>query len=129
MKPVKRNFLQAKEKLFFNEENHHQITKYIIPNELAIKNLVNLNFEYSEVESDLNTIEITAHYIDVSLCHTLYEPLEYLVDEKIIIPEEGIEEQDQLKVVFPIMQDTKWLWKIDFKLTQKYNTLLHVVVS
>lgn len=129
MKPVKRNFLLAKEKLFFNEENHHQITKYFIPNDLDVKNLVNMCFEYSVARSRLNTIEITAHYIDVSVCHALYEPMEYIVDEKIIIPNDGIGKEDQLKVVFPIMQDTKWLWKIDIKLKQKYNTILFVVIS
>lgn len=129
MKPVKRNFFQAKEKLFFNEENQHQITKYFIPNDLDVKNLINLDFEYSVASSRLNTIEITAHYIDVSKCHTLYEPIEYLVDKKIMIPKDGIGKEDQITAVFPIMQDTKWLWKIDFKLKQKYNTILHLIIS
>lgn len=129
MKPVKRSFLKADEKLIFNKKNQYQITKYFIPNDLDVKNLVNLHFEYSEAESELNTIEITAHYIDVSKCHALYEPMEYLVDKKIMIPKDGIGKEDQITAVFPIMQDTKWLWKIDFKLKQKYNTILHLIIS
>lgn len=129
MKPVKRRFLKVDEKLIFNKKNKYQVTKYFNPKDFDIKNLMYLHFEYSEAENKLNTIEITAHYIDVSKCHILYEPNEYLVDEKIIIPEVGIEKKDKLLAVFPTKQDTKWLWKINFKLTEKYKTLIHLIVS
>jgi hypothetical protein len=129
MKPIKRQFLTVDENLKFHSQNNFQITRYFNPNELNISNLLHLHFDYSEGEITTKKVIVTTYYLDVSKNIALYEPIEYFTTQELSIPSQGISKKNELEITFPVIEATKLLWKIEFQITPKLDTLIHLIIS
>jgi hypothetical protein len=129
MKPIKRQFLTVDENLKFQSQNNFQVTRYFNPNDLNISNLLHLHFDYSEGEITTKKLKVTAYYLDVSKNIALYEPIEYYVTKEISIPKQGINQQNELEIIFPVIDATKLLWKMEFQIAPKLDTLIHLTIS
>jgi hypothetical protein len=129
MKPIKRQFLTVDENLKFHSQNNFQITRYFNPNDLNISNLLHLHFDYSDSEITTEKLKVTAHYLDVSKNIALYEPVEYYTSQELLIPSQGISKENELEITFPVIEDTKLLWKIEFQIAPKLYTLIHLIIA
>ncbi|RTL14372.1 MAG: hypothetical protein EKK56_01305 [Flavobacteriaceae bacterium] len=129
MKPIKRQFLTVDENLKFHSQNNFQITRYFNPNDLNISNLLHLHFNYSEGKITTEKLKVTAHYLDVSKNIALYEPIEYYITQELSIPSQGISKKNELEIIFPVIDTTKLLWKIEFQIVPKVDTLIHLIIA
>jgi hypothetical protein len=129
MKPIKRQFLTVDENLKFHSQNNFQITRYFNPNDLDISNLLHLHFDYSEGKTNNEKLKVTAYYFDVSKNIALYEPIEYYTTKKLSIPSQGISKKNELEIIFPVIDATKLLWKIEFQIAPKNKTIIHLKIS
>ncbi len=129
MKPIQRQFLKVDENLKFHSQNNFQITRYFNPNDLNISNLLHLHFDYSEGEITTKKLKVTAHYLDVSKNIALYEPIEYYITQELIIPTQGISKKNELEITFPVIDTTKLLWKIEFQIMPKVDTIVQLIIS
>jgi hypothetical protein len=129
MKPIKRQFLKVDESLKFYSQNNFQITRYFNPNDLDISNSLKLHFDYSEGEITSKKLKVTAHYLDVSKNIALYEPTEYFTTQELSIPSQGISKKNELEIIFPVIETTKLLWKIEFQIAPKVDTFIHLIIA
>lgn len=129
MKPIKRQFLTVDENLKFHSQNNFQITRYFNPNDLNISNLLHLHFDYSDGEITTKKLKVTAYYLDVSKNIALYEPIEYYSTLELSIPSQGISNKNELEITFPVIEATKLLWKIEFQIAPKLDTLIHLIIA
>jgi hypothetical protein len=129
MKSIKRQFLSVDENLKFHSQNNFQITRYLNPNDLDISNLLHLHFDYSEDENITKKLKVTAYYLDISKNIVLYEPIEYYTSQELLITKQGIKNQNELEITFPIIDATKLLWKIEFQIAPKNKTIIHLKIS
>jgi hypothetical protein len=129
MKPIKRQFLTVDESLKFHSQNNFQITRYLNRNDLDISNSLKLHFDYLEGEIISKKLKVTAYYLDVSKNIALYEPIEYFTTQKLSIPSQGISKKNELEIIFPVIDATKLLWKMEFQIAPKYKTIIHLTIS
>jgi hypothetical protein len=129
MKPIKRQFLTVDENLKFHSQNNFQITRYFNPNNLIVSDSLHLNFDFSDQEINSIKLIVSAYYLDVSKNIALYEPIEYYTTQELIIPTQGIPNKNELEIIFSVIETNKLLWKIEFQIMPKVDTIVQFIIS
>jgi len=130
MKPIKRKFLSNDELLKFNHANNFEIERYI--NIKDFKHLENdtiklwLNHSYSVIA---DMITISAIYFDASKKIEKGETFEFIETHEVILPQKGITKQNEFLIQIKSKEDTKVLWKINFKINPKKVSDLHISIN
>ena len=129
MKAVKRKFIDGDEILRFTVANNFQIERYFNVNNLNFENnTLNLWFDHSYAKI-ADTISVEAIYFDYSKKIEKYETVEFVEVFDIPLPKEGILRHNEFSIPIKIKEDTKVLWKINFKIKPKIVSDLHISLS
>jgi hypothetical protein len=129
MKAIKRTFLDGDEILRFNASNNFEIERHFSAVNMNFENnTLNLWFDHSyAVIPDSITVE--AIYLDCSKKIEKYETLEFIEIFDIPLPKEGILKHNEFSILIKIKEETKILWKINFKIKPKIVCDLHISLS
>jgi hypothetical protein len=130
MKPLKRKFLSNDELLKFNDANNFEIERHInIKNFNHLENdtiKLWLDHSYSTIA---DVIIITAIYFDTSKKIEKGETIEFIEIHDLILPQKGITKQNEFLINIKSKEDTKVLWKINFKITPEIVSDLHISIN
>lgn len=130
MKPLKRRFLSNDELLKFNDANNFEVERHI-----NIKNLKHLKNDNLKLWLDnsyfviADVIVITAIYFDTSKKIEKGEAIEFIEVHEVILPQKGITKQNAFLINIKSKEDTKVLWKINFKITPEIVSDLHISIN
>ena len=91
--------------------------------------LLDLWFDHSYDNKIANSITIEAIYFDVSKKIEKYEAFEYIEEFDVSLPKEGILKRNEFSIPIKTKEDTKILWKINFRIKQKIVSDLHISLS
>jgi len=129
MKAIKRKFFDGDEILRFNTSNNFEIERHFSTINMNFENnTLNLWFDHSyAVIPDSITVE--AKYFDFSKKIEKYETVEYIEVFDVILPKEGIVKHNEFSIPIKLKEDTKILWKINFKIKPKFVCDLHISLS
>ena len=130
MKPLKRRFLSDDELLKFNDANNFEIERYI--NIKDLKHLENDNLKLWLDNSYFviaDMITISAIYFDTSKKMEKGETIEFIEVHEVILPQKGITKQNAFLINIKSKEDTKVLWKINFKITPEIVSQLHISIN
>jgi hypothetical protein len=129
MKAIKRKQLEADEILRFNPANNFEIERYLNPLNIHFDhNTLNLWFDHS-YESSPNSISIKAIYFDSSKNIEQYEPVEFIEAFEIPLPKEGIRKHNEFSLPIVFQENTKYLWKINFRIKPKIVCDLYISLA
>jgi hypothetical protein len=76
-----------------------------------------------------DSITVEAIYLDCSKKIEKYETLEFIEIFDIPLPKEGILKHNEFSILIKIKEETKILWKINFKIKPKIVCDLHISLS
>ena len=129
MKAIKRTFLDVDEILRFNASNNFEIERHFSALNMDFENnTLNLCFDHSyAVIPDSITVE--AVYLDSSKKIEKYEAVEFIETFDIPLPKEGILKHNEFSIPILLQENSKYLWKIVFKIYPKIVCDLHISVS
>lgn len=129
MKAIKRKFLDGDEILRFNTSNNFEIEKHFSANNLNFENnTLNLWFDHSyAVIPDSITVE--AIYFDSSKKIEKYETVEFIETFNVPLPKVGILKHNEFSIPILLQENSKYLWKIIFKIEPKIVCDLHISLS
>jgi len=129
MKAIKRKFLDGDEILRFNTLNNFEIERHFSAiNMILENNTLNLWFDHSySVIAD--SIIVEAIYLDCSKKIEKYETVEFIEPIDIPFPKEGILKNNEFSIPILVQENTKYLWKINFKIKPKIVCDIHVSIS
>ena len=129
MKAVKRKFFYGDEILRFNASNNFEIERYFSAIKMNFEdNTLNLWFDHSyAVIAD--SIIVEAIYLDSSKKIEKYETVEFIETIDIKLPKEGILKHNEFSIPILHQENTKYLWKINFKIKPKIVCDLHLSLS
>lgn len=129
MKAIKRKFLDGDEILIFNASNNFEIERHFSANNLNFENnTLNLWFDHSyAVIPDSITVE--AIYFDSSKKIEKYETVEFIETFNVPLPKEGILKHNEFSIPILLQKNSKYLWKIIFKIKPKIVCDLHISLS
>jgi hypothetical protein len=129
MKAIKRKFFDGDDILRFNTSNNFEIERHFSTINMNFENnTLNLWFDHSyAVIPDSITVE--AKYFDFSKKIEKYETVEYIEVFDVILPKEGIVKHNEFSIPIKLKEDTKILWKINFKIKPKFVCDLHISLS
>lgn len=129
IKAIKRTFLDIDEILRFTASNNFEIERHFNVNNLNFENnTLNLCFDHSYAVTP-NSITVEAIYFDFSRKIEKYETIEYIEVFDVPLPKEGILKQNEFSIPIKLKEDTKILWKINFKIKPKIICDLHISLS
>lgn len=129
MKAIKRKFLDGDEILRFNASNNFEIEQHFTAVNMNFENnTLNLWFDHSYAVIP-NSITVEAIYFDCSKKIEKYETIEFRKTFEIPLPKEGILKHNEFSIPIKIKEDTKVLWKINFKIKPKIICDLHISLS
>lgn len=129
MKALKRKFLDGDEILRFNASNNFEIERHFSATNLNFENnTLNLWFDHSyAVIPDSITVE--AIYYDCSKKIEKYETVEFIETFDIPLPKEGILKHNEFSIPILLQENSKYLWKIMFKIKPKIVCDFHISLS
>ena len=126
MKAIKRKFLDRDEILRFNTLNNFEIERHFSSINMNFENnTLNLWFDHSYAVIP-DSIIVEAIYLDCSKKIEKYETVEYVKTINIPLPKEGILKHNEFSIPVLIQENTKYLWKINFKIEPKIVCDLHI---
>ena len=129
MKAIKRTFLDVDEILRFNASNHFEIERHFSALSMNFENdTLNLWFDHSYAVTP-DSITVEAVYLDSSKKIEKYEAVEFIETFDIPSPKEGILKQNEFSIPILLQENSKYLWKIVFKIYPKIVCDLHISVS
>lgn len=129
MKPINRKNLECDEVLRFNKSNNFQIDRYFSTRNMNFENnTLNLCFNHSYAVIP-DSIIVKAIYLDCAKKIDKYETIEFFKILEISLPKEGILKQNEISNSVLIKEDSKYLWKIFFKIKPKIVCDLHLSIS
>lgn len=129
MLAVKRKYLEIEEIFKFNTSNNFEIERHFSPIKMNFeKNKINLwiDHSYSVIP---NSIIVEAIYFDFSKKIDKYDTFEYHELFNIPLPKEGILKHNEFSIPIKVKENTKVLWKINFKIKPKLDCDLHISLS
>lgn len=129
MKAIKRIFLDGDEILRFNASNNFEIERHF--------SAINLNFENNTLHLWFDhsyalvpdSITVEAIYFDYSKKIEKYETVEFIETFDIPLPKEGIRKHNEFSIPILLLENSKYLWKIIFKIEPKIVCDLHISLS
>ena len=126
MKAIKRKFLDADEILRFNASNNFEIERHFSAINMNFENnTLNLWFDHSYAVIP-DSIIVEAIYLDCSKKIEKYETVEFIESIDIPLPKEGILKHNEFSIPILLQENTKYLWKINFKITPKIVCAMHI---
>lgn len=126
MKAIKRKFLDSDEILRFNTLNNFEIERHFNANNMKYENnMLNLCFDHSYAVIP-DSIIVEAIYLDCSKKIEKYETIEFIKTINIPLPKEGILKHNEFSIPILLQENTKYLWKINFKIEPKIVCDLHI---
>ena len=126
MKAIKRKFLDRDEILRFNTLNNFEIERHFSSINMNFENnTLNLWFDHSYAVIP-DSIIVEAIYLDCSKKIEKYETVEYVKTINIPLPKEGILKHNEFSIPILLQENTKYLWKINFKIIPKIVCDLHI---
>ena len=129
MKAVKRNFLEVDEILRFNTSNNFEIERHFSTINMNFENdTLNLWFDHS-YSVILDSIKVEAIYLDSSKKIEKYETVEFIDTFDIPLPKEAILKHIEFSITISVQENSKYLWKIIFKIKPKIVCDLHISLS
>jgi len=129
MKAVKRNFLEVDEILRFNTSNNFEIERHFSTINMNFENdTLNLWFDHS-YSVILDSIKVEAIYLDSSKKIEKYETVESIDTFDIPLPKEAILKHIEFSITISVQENSKYLWKIIFKIKPKIVCDLHISLS
>jgi len=130
MKAIKRKFLDVDEILRFNFSNNFAIEKYINTYQFKYfeNNTINLWFDHSYAKI-ADSIRVETIYLDLSKKIEKNETMEFFENFNIQLPKDGIFKHNEFSIPIKIKEDTKILWKINFKIKPNIASDLHISLS
>jgi hypothetical protein len=129
MKEIKRKFLDSDEILRFNTLNNFEIERHFNSNNMKYENnSLNLWFDHSYAVIP-DSIIVEAIYLDSSKKIEKYETVEFIDAIEIPLPNEGIQKHNEFSIPILLQENTKYLWKINFKIKPKIVFDLHISLS
>ena len=129
MKAIKRKFLDADEILRFNASNNFEIERHFSAINMNFENnTLNLWFDHSYAVIP-DSIIVEAIYLDCSKKIEKYETVEFIESIDIPLPKEGILKHNQFSIPILLQENTKYLWKINFKIKPKIVCTIHISLS
>jgi hypothetical protein len=129
MKTIKRKFLDCDEILRFTISNNFEVERYFNANNLDFENnTLNLWFDHSYAKI-ADTIMVEAIYFDYSKKIEKHETVEFVELFDIPLPKGGILKHNEFSIPIKLKEDTKVLWKINFKIKPKIVCELHISLS
>lgn len=129
MKAIKRKFLDGEEILRFNTSNNFEIERHFSAINMNFENnTLNLWFDHSyAVLPDSITVE--AIYLDCSKKIEKYETVEFIETFDIPLQKVGVLKHNEFSIPILLQENTKYLWKINFKIKPKIVCDLHISLS
>lgn len=119
MKAIKRNFFYGDEILRFNASNNFEIERYFSAIKMNFENnTLNLWFDHSYAVIP-DSIIVEAIYLDSSKKIEKYETVEFIETIAIQLPKKGIFKHNEFSIPILLQENTKYLWKINFKIKPK----------
>ncbi len=129
MKAVKRNLLEVDEILRFNTSNNFEIERHFSTINMNFENnTLNLWFDHS-YSVILDSIKVEAIYLDSSKKIEKYETVEFIETFDTPLPKEAILKHNEFSITISVQENSKYLWKIIFKINPKIVCDLHISVS
>lgn len=130
MKAIKRKFLAVDEILRFNVSNNFEIERFFNANHFNHfeNDIINLWFDHSYAKI-ADTITVEAIYFDYSKKIEKYETVEFVELFDVPLPKEGILKNNEFSIPIKTKEDTKVLWKINFKIKPKIVSDIHISLS
>ena len=129
MKAIKRKFLDGDEILRFNTSNNFEIERHFSAINMNFENnTLNLWFDHSYALIP-DSIIVEAIYLDCSKKIEKYETVEFIETIDIPLPKEGILKHNEFSIPILLQENTKYLWKINFKIKPKIVSDLHISLS
>ena len=129
MKAIKRKFLDADEILRFNASNNFEIERHFSAINMNFENnTLNLWFDQSYAVIP-DSIIVEAIYLDCSKNIEKYETVEFIESIDIPLPKEGILKHNEFSIPILLQENTKYLWKINFKIKPKIVCDIHISLS
>jgi hypothetical protein len=129
MKAVKRKFIDGDEILRFTVANNFEIERYFNANNLNFENnTLNLWFDHS-YSKIADTIVVEAIYFDFFKKIEKYETVEFVEVFNVSLPKEDILKHNEFSIPILLQENTKYLWKINFKIKPKIVFDLHISLS
>ena len=129
MKAIKRKFLDADEILRFNASNNFEIERHFSAINMNFENnTLNLWFDQSYAVIP-DSIIVEAIYLDCSKKIEKYETVEFIESIDIPLPKEGILKHNEFSIPILLQENTKYLWKINFKIKPKIVCDIHISLS
>ena len=129
MKALKRKFLDNDEILKFNALNNFEIERHFSSTNLNFENnTLNLWFDHSYALIP-DSITVDAIYFDCLKKIEKYETIEFIETFDIPLPKEGILKHNEFLIPILLQENTKYLWKLIFKIKPKVVCDLHISLS
>lgn len=129
MKAIKRTFLDGDEILKFNASNNFEIERHFsVINMNFENNTLNLWFDHSYAVIP-NSITVEAVYLDSSKKIEKYETVEFIETFSITLPKEGVLKHNKFSLPILLQENSKYLWKIIFKIKPKLVCDIHISLS
>jgi hypothetical protein len=126
MKAIKRKFLDRDEILRFNTLNNFEIERHFSSNNTKYENnTLNLWFDHSYAVIP-DSIIVEAIYLDSSKKIEKYETVEFIETFEIPLPKAGVLKHNEFSIPILLQENTKYLWKIKFKIEPKIVCDLHI---
>ncbi len=126
MKAIKRKFLDRDEILRFDTLNNFEIERHFSSIKMNFENnTLNLWFDHSYAVIP-DSIIVEAIYLDCSKKIEKYETVEFIDTIEIPLPKEGIQKHNEFSIPILLQENTKYLWKINFKIEPKIICDLHI---
>lgn len=128
MKPIKRKYLENKSEIInFNNSNKFEIERYF---NFKYFNSSKIKLWIDETQEVVPlVIEIIAYYYDYSKKIQNYENFEFIKNDTITVPTNGISKINALSVEYETKNETKILWKFKIKVKAKNKCTLHISIS
>ena len=129
MKAIKRKFLDGDEILRFNTSNNFEIERHFSAINMNFENnTLNLWFDHSYAVIP-DSIIVEAIYLDCSKKIEKYETVEFIETFDIPLPKVGILKHNEFSIPILLQENTKYLWKINFKIKPKIVCAIHISLS
>lgn len=130
MKAIKRKFLAVDEILRFSVSNNFEIERFFNANHFTHfeNDIINLWFDHSYAKI-ADTITVEAIYFDYSKKIDKYETVEFVELFDVTLPKVGILKHNEFSIPIKTKEDTKVLWKINFKIKPKIVSDIHISLS
>jgi len=129
LKAIKRKFLDGDEILRFNTSNKFEIELHFSAINMNFENnTLNLWFDHSYAVIP-DSIIVEAIYLDCSKKNEKYVMVEFIETIDIPLPKEGILKHNEFSIPILLQENTKYLWKINFKIKPKIVCDIHISLS